>query len=127
MSRFLWICAGGAAGTGARYLLSTWALTALDPSFPWGTLAVNLIGSFFMGVLVPIGHDSPHLSATTRLALTTGVLGGFTTYSAFNEQTLGFARQGAWTLAAANVGATLAGCLVAGALGVVAGHALFGG
>jgi CrcB protein len=97
----------------------------LDPSFPWGTLAVNVLGSFFMGLFVPIGHGSPHLSATARLALTTGVLGGFTTYSAFNEQTLGFARQGAWALAAANVGATLAGCLLAGALGIAGGRWLF--
>ena len=125
MSRFLWICAGGAAGTGARYLLSTWALTALGASFPWGTLAVNLIGSFFMGLLVPIGHGSPHLTATARLALTTGVLGGFTTYSAFNEQTLRFAQDGSWPLAAPNVGATLLGCLLAGFLGIAAGRGLF--
>ena len=85
MSRFFWICLGGAAGTGARYLLSSWALSALPSPFPFGTLAVNLIGSFLMGLLVPIGHASPLLSPTARLALTTGVLGGFTTYSAFNE------------------------------------------
>ena len=126
MSRFLWICAGGAFGTGARYLLSTWALAAFPSPFPYGTLAVNLIGSFAMGVMVPIGHGSPHLSQTARLAVTTGILGGFTTYSAFNEQTLRFAEGGSWTLAAANVGATLAGCLLAGLIGITVGRALFG-
>jgi CrcB protein len=126
MGRFLWICAGGAAGTGARFLLSSWAL-ALGPSFPYGTLAVNCIGCFFMGLLVPIGHGSPGLSPTARLALTTGVLGGFTTYSAFNEQTLRFAENGSHALAAVNVVATLAGCLLAGLLGVGAGRWLFGG
>ena len=127
MSRFLWICAGGAAGTGARYLLSGWALAALGPSFPYGTLAVNLIGSFCMGLFVPLGHASPGLSPTARLALTTGVLGGFTTYSAFNEQTLRFTQEGSYGLALANVGATLAGCLAAGLLGVAGGRWLFGG
>lgn len=125
MERFLWICAGGAAGTGARYLLSTWALSAFGPAFPYGTLAVNLLGSFGMGLLVPVGHASPLLSPTTRLALTTGVLGGFTTYSAFNEQTLRFAENGSFALALANVAATLAGCLVAGYLGIAAGRVLF--
>jgi CrcB protein len=127
MARFIWICAGGAAGTGARYLLSTWALAAFGGPFPYGTLAVNLVGCFGMGLLVPIGHASPLLSPAARLALTTGVLGGFTTYSAFNEQTLRFAREGSYALAAANVAATLAGCLIAGVLGIAAGRWLFGG
>ncbi|HEY2798008.1 MAG TPA: fluoride efflux transporter CrcB [Thermoanaerobaculia bacterium] len=127
MSRFLWICAGGAFGTGARYLLSSWALSALPSPFPYGTLAVNLIGSFAMGLLVPVGHASPLLTPTAKLALTTGVLGGFTTYSAFNEQTLRFTQDGSYGLAAANVAGTLAGCLLAGVAGVVLGRWLFGG
>jgi CrcB protein len=127
MSRFLWICAGGAFGTGARYLMSGWALSALGPSFPYGTLAVNLIGSFCVGLLMQVGIATPVLSPTARLTLTTGVMGGFTTYSTFNYETIRYAQDGSWGLAAANVGATLAGCLVAGVLGVAAGRWLFGG
>jgi CrcB protein len=127
MSRFLWICAGGAAGTGARYLLSGWALAALGPSFPYGTLAVNLIGSFCVGLLMQVGIATPLLSPTARLTLTTGVMGGFTTYSTFNYETIRYAQDGSWVLALANIGATLAGCLAAGLLGVAAGRGLFGG
>ncbi len=127
MSRFLWICLGGAAGTGARYLLSGWALAALGPSFPYGTLAVNLIGSFCVGLLMQVGIATPLLSPAARLTLTTGVMGGFTTYSTFNYETIRYAQDGSWALALVNVGATLAGCLAAGVLGVAAGRALFGG
>ena len=127
MWRFLWICAGGAFGTGARYLLSGWAAATLGPAFPYGTLAVNLIGSFCVGLLMQVGIATPILSPTARLTLTTGVMGGFTTYSTFNYETIRYAQDGAWGLAAANVGATLAGCLIAGVLGVAAGRGLFGG
>jgi CrcB protein len=127
MSRFLWICAGGAFGTGARYLLSGWALAALGPSFPYGTLAVNLIGSFGVGLLMQVGIATPILSPTARLTLTTGVMGGFTTYSTFNYETIRYAQDGSWALALGNVAATLAGCLAAGVLGVAAGRGVFGG
>jgi CrcB protein len=127
MARLLWICAGGAVGTGARYLLSGWALTLLGASFPYGTLAVNLIGSFCVGLLMQIGIATPVLSPTVRLALTTGVMGGFTTYSTFNYETIRYAQDGAYALALANIFATLAGCLLAGLFGVAAGRWLFGG
>ena len=86
MNRFFWICLGGAAGTGARYLLSGWTLAAFGVAFPWGTLSVNVIGSFLLGLLMPVGVATPLLSPTLRLALTTGVMGGFTTYSTFNSE-----------------------------------------
>ena len=122
MTRFLWICLGGAAGTGARYLLSGWALAAFGAGFPWGTLAVNVIGSFAMGFLAE--YAAAHqMSETTRLALATGVLGGFTTYSAFNEETLRFLQLDAWGPAAANVGVTVLACLAAGFAGVAAARA----
>lgn len=127
MTRFLWICAGGAFGTGARYLLSGWALATLGPSFPYATLAVNLIGSFCVGLLMQVGIATPILSPTARLTLTTGVMGGFTTYSTFNYETIRYAQDGSWVLALGNVAATLAGCLAAGVLGVAAGRGLFGG
>ena len=127
MSRLLWICLGGAVGTGARYLISGWALAALGPAFPWGTLAVNAIGSFLLGALMHVGLTTELLSPTLRLALTTGVMGGFTTYSTFNQETLQFARDGALPLAALNVGTTVIICLAAGLLGLAAGRALLGG
>ena len=127
MTRFLWICAGGAAGTGARYLLSGWALAALGPAFPWGTLAVNLLGSFLLGLLMQVGVATPLLSPTLRLALTTGVMGGFTTYSTFNYETIRYVQDGSWPVALANVTATFVGCLAAGLAGVAAGRGILGG
>ena len=127
MTRFLWICLGGAAGTGARYLLSGWALVALGTTFPWGTLVVNLLGSFLLGLIMQVGVATPLLSPTLRLALTTGVMGGFTTYSTFNYETIRYVQDGSWLLAFGNVAATLAGCLAAGFAGIWAGRWIFGG
>ena len=123
MARFLLICAGGALGTGARYLLSLWVTSKAGEGFPFGTLAVNVLGSFAMGFLAQYAaaHD---MSDTTKLALTTGVLGGFTTYSAFNQETLRYLQLGAWGPGLANLGATVLACLAAGVGGMAAAKAL---
>jgi fluoride exporter len=126
MTRFLWICLGGAAGTGARYLLSGWLLRAAGPGFPWGTLAVNVTGSFLLGLIMQVALTTSLLSPTLRLALTTGVMGGFTTYSTFNYETLQYLQQNEWLLAAANLTATVLVCLAAGAVGVLTGRFLAG-
>jgi CrcB protein len=127
MSRFFWICLGGAAGTGARYLISGWAIGALGAGFPYGTFAVNVLGSFCVGLLMQVGVATPLMSPTLRLALTTGVMGGFTTYSAFNYETIRYAQDGAWRLALGNVAVTLAACLAAGLAGLALGRSIFGG
>ena len=126
MGRLLWISAGGALGTAARYLLSVWLLGVLGPAFPYGTLAVNVIGSFLLGVIMHVGLTTSLLSPTARLVLGTGVMGGFTTYSTFNYETLRYLQDGAWGLAALNVATTLVVCLAAGALGVAAARLLVG-
>ncbi len=126
MARFLWICAAGAAGTGARYLLSTWLSRVAGPAFPWGTLAVNLLGSFLLGSIMEIGLTTALLPPTLRLTLATGLMGGFTTYSSFNYETLRYLQSQSWVLASANVAATVAGCLAAGTLGIWAGRLLVG-
>jgi len=127
VSRFLWICAAGAVGTGARYLMSGWALAVLGAGFPYGTLAVNVLGSFAIGFVMQVGLATSLLSPTLRLTLTTGFLGGFTTYSSFNYETIRYLQDGAWRLAAANVAVTLVVCLVAGIAGVALARSLFGG
>jgi CrcB protein len=126
MERFLWVCLGGAAGSGARYLLSGWVGERLGAGFPWGTLSVNLVGSFALGALMEFAQTATWVSPTAQLALTVGVLGGFTTYSTFNYETLANLQQGAWGLAATNVGATVVGCLAAGFLGLVSARAVTG-
>ena len=126
MARLLWICLGGAVGTGARYLLSGWLLRWLGPAFPYGTLAVNGLGSFLMGVLMHLALSTGSFSPTLRLTLTTGVLGGFTTYSTFNYETLQLFQEGAWLLGLANLGVTLGVCLGAGVLGLMIARFLVG-
>lgn len=118
MSRFFWIVLGGAAGTAARYLISGWALAILGMGFPWGTLAVNVLGSFLIGGIMHVGLTTQILTPTVRLALTTGVMGGFTTYSAFNYESLRFMQDGAWLLALTNIMVMVLACLAAGTAGI---------
>jgi CrcB protein len=124
--RFLLICLGGAFGTACRYGMQTWAKEALGGPFPWGTLGVNLIGSFFISLIMVVGLETQAMSVTTRMVLVTGVMGGFTTYSSFNYETLALFQDGSPKLAALNVGATLLGCWITGALGFMAGKKLIG-
>ena len=117
VTRFLLVCLGGAVGTGARFLLATGALRWLGPAFPWGTLGVNLIGSFLLGAVMELAVLGA-LAPDVRVILASGVMGGFTTYSSFNQETLGYLGRGAWWLGASYLAGTVAGCLAAGVLGV---------
>jgi CrcB protein len=127
VGRFLWICLGGAAGTGARYLLSGWVLQRFGPTFPTGTFAVNVIGSFVMGGLMHIGMTTQILSPTARLALTTGVMGGFTTYSTFNYETIRYLQDGSVLYGSMNVLATVVTCFLAGIAGIGGAKLAIGG
>ncbi len=126
MPRLLWICLGGAVGTAGRYLLGDWLLRVAGPAFPWGTLAVNLLGSFLLGFLMQVALSTDWISPTLRLTLATGVMGGFTTYSSFNYETLRLLQSGSWLLASANLFGTVAGCLCAGVLGLGLGRLVAG-
>ncbi len=120
MVRFLLVCLGGAVGTGARYLIATASVRATT-KFPIGTLTVNVVGSFLISFIMALALEKgSSISADARLILTTGVLGGFTTYSSFNFETLRLAQGGALALAATYVAVTFVGCLVAGLLGLQA-------
>ena len=119
--KLLLVCLGGAIGSGARYLVALWAASALGVAFPFGTLMVNLAGSFLLGVLMHVGA-----STEWRLFLATGMLGGFTTYSTFNYETTSYLRQGAWMMGALNIAVTVVGCLVAGFAGLALARVVFG-
>ena len=110
-THFLLVCLGGALGSGARYL------TYL--AVPNGTFLVNVIGSFLIALAIDLLGQTE-----MRLFVITGLLGGFTTYSTFNQETLEMMRIGNWSAAAINAFGTLFACLGAGVLGFVAARML---
>ncbi len=110
-------------GTAARHLLALWSSERFGTSFPYGTLGVNLIGCFLIAVVVQAAAAG-EWPATLRLALVTGVLGGFTTYSAFNHETLRLFSQGNIGLAVTYMGATVVGGLLSGWLGLTVSRVL---
>jgi len=124
MARFLMICGAGAVGTGARYLLGGWAQRALGTGFPYGTLIINALGSFFIVIIMYLGVERGVISPDLRLTLTTGLMGGFTTYSTFNYETIRLFQNGALGLGALNIAATVLVCLLAGGLGVLVCRAI---
>ena len=120
MNRLLLVCLGGAVGSGARYLMGRW-LHDPESVHAWGTWAVNILGSFLLGLLVVTTESLP---PAVRLGLTTGLMGGFTTYSTFSLETLQHLQRGAPGYAALNVALTLIVCLAASAVGYVVGRAI---
>lgn len=122
LSKLLYVCLGGALGSGARYLVSIGAAKWLGAQWPWGTLAVNLVGSFLLGLLLEAFVEGGVAGPGLRLALTTGAMGGFTTYSTFNYEALSLLEGGRWAAGGAYLAATGLGCLLAGALGIAAGR-----
>ena len=104
------VAAGGAIGSVARY--GAYLVLVNASGFPWGTLAVNYIGSFVIGIIA-----AANPSQDARLLLMTGVCGGFTTFSAFSLDTVSMMREGQVSRALAYVAASLVGCIAATWLG----------
>lgn len=125
MERLFWICVAGAAGTGTRYLIAVWAAQRFGSAFPYGTLIVNLAGCFVIAALM---HAALTLgwSPNLRAVLTIGFVGGLTTYSGFNYETMRLLEEGASATALTNVVLTLFGCFVAGWLGLVVAREVLG-
>jgi len=126
MAKFLWICLAGALGTGARYLIGVWAGKAIGAGFPYGTLIVNVLGCFLIAAVTHVALSTTLIPPNLRLVLTTGFMGGLTTYSSFNLETTALLRSGSWAAAAGNFGATVGGCFAAGLLGLVCARSWFG-
>ena len=87
MTPLLYVGAGGALGAMARFLMAGWVQKASGGTFPWGTLSVNVAGAFAMGLVVAVALKAASFPADLRVFLTSGVLGGFTTFSAFSVET----------------------------------------
>jgi CrcB protein len=124
--RLLLICLGGAVGTAARYGAGGLAARWWGTEFPYGTLAVNVAGSFLIGFIQQVGLTTMAIPETARLVLTIGVMGGFTTYSSFSFETIRLVEEGSWLQAAGNVIFTTGLCLGVCALGLALGRLVVG-
>ena len=126
MTNILLVGAGGFIGSVLRYLVSGWVQQASKSvDFPFGTLVVNVIGCFIIGVLAQLAESRGVFTSEARLFAFTGLLGGFTTFSSFGNETLNLARDGQLMNAFANVGANLAIGLFAAWLGRTVAYLLW--
>ena len=126
MATYLWIGLGGALGSMARYWCAGYVAERIGMEFPWGTLTVNVAGSFLIGLLATATAADGRflLGVDARQFLMIGILGGYTTFSSFSLQTLSLAREGDWLRAGGNIVLSVALCLVAVWLGHLCAAAL---
>jgi len=122
MNHLLAIASGGAIGALGRYLMSNGVHTMLGRSFPYGTLTVNVLGSFLMGILYILLLDRVSLSMEWRAALQIGLLGAFTTFSTFSIETLLLVENGEFSRAAVNIVLSVVLSLAAVWAGVMIGR-----
>ena len=119
MTLYLAIAAGGAGGAMLRYWMSGAVQGITGTGFPWGTLAVNVLGSLILGALMQMSTERFLFSQGTRLLLTTGFCGGLTTFSTFSHETWMLVEQHQWPAAAGNVILNVLVCLAAVYLGLL--------
>src|SRR5262245_2521974 len=122
MASYFWIAIGGALGSVARYWCAAVAARLFGETFPWGTLIVNIVGSFIIGFFATLtGPDGRFVAGTlVRQFVMIGICGGYTTFSAFSLQTLDLIQDGDWLRAGGNIVGSVVLCLIAVWLGQVA-------
>ena len=122
MVTYFWVAIGGALGTTGRYWLSGLVAQRIGETFPWGTLIINVTGSFFIGFFAALtGPDGRvFVGSNPRQFVMIGICGGYTTFSSFSLQTLNLMNDGEWLYAAANICLSVVLCLI----GVWAGYLL---
>ena len=120
---YLWVALGSGLGGAARLLCSDFAARLVGLECPWGTLAVNVVGSLLIGLIAALVQPSGRFEVGTSVQqfLMVGVLGGYTTFSAFSLQTFGLLQEGHWGKAGAYVGGSVVLCLIAVAVGYALG------
>ena len=125
MIAYLWVALGGALGSVARFALNGVVSDKFGPTFPWGTLAVNVSGSLLIsvcaGLAVPEGRLDPSARQFTTQFLMIGICGGYTTFSSFSLQTLNLLREREWLYAGGNVLLSVVLCMIAVWLGFLLG------
>jgi len=126
MALTLWIAIGSALGGTARFALSRFVAERIGETFPWGTIIINVTGSFAIGFFNSLtGPDGRwFVGSQGRMFFMTGICGGYTTFSSFSLQTLNLAREGEWLHAGGNIAASVVFCLLAVWLGHLAAAAI---
>ncbi len=112
-----WVAIGGALGAVLRFGVGLWAVQSLGPRWPWGTLAVNVLGSLALGVVLEWSARGG-LAPGPRALLATGLLGAFTTFSTFSVETVQLLERGDAGAAVLNIGGNVVASLCAAALGI---------
>jgi crcB protein len=117
----LLVMTGGALGTGARYAVSGLVAGAIGETFPWGTLLINVTGSFIIGFFFTLTAPDGRLfvSGGTRQFVMTGFCGGYTTFSSFSLQTLNLLKNGEWLAASGNIFGSVGLCMAGVWLGSI--------
>src|SRR4029078_12798448 len=115
MAAYFWIAVGSALGGMARYWCSGVAARLIGETFPWGTLIVNVVGSFIIGFFATLTAPDGRAfaSSTTPPVVLVGLCGGYTTFSSFSLQTLNLMNDGEWLQVGANISASVVLCLLA--------------
>ncbi|MEN8614314.1 fluoride efflux transporter CrcB [Dehalogenimonas sp. THU2] len=127
MNLLLLIAAAGALGSLGRYALSGAVYAALGSGFAYGTLVVNVLGSFLIGLIMQVGLSTDLVPPHMRTAVTIGFLGAFTTFSTFSYETVRMLQEGAWGTAALNIIVSVMVCIAAVFAGIFAGRLIAGG
>ena len=115
---------GGGIGATARYGLQGAVYKITGAGFPYGTLVVNVLGSFLIGLLMTSFEERFMVNSSLRVFLTIGILGGFTTFSSFSYETMAMLRDGSYGPGIMNIAASVVACLGATWLGIVIGKLL---
>ena len=123
MLAYLWVAMGGAIGSVGRYWLSGLVAERFGETFPWGTLIINVTGSFIIGIFAAFTDPEGRVLASPgfRQFFMIGICGGFTTFSAFSLQTLRLAQDREWLYAGGNILLSVMLCLIAVWLGYLLG------
>jgi CrcB protein len=127
MIQIIYVAVAGAIGSLCRWGIGKAAVRLFGPAFPWGTLTVNLVGCFLIGLIMHIGLASDKLPHALRTALTVGFLGALTTFSSFSYETLMLIEQARWMAAGINIVCNLVLGLGATVAGMAMGRVLLGG